>query len=296
MTRYPTPDIKNLPSDIVEKILEVQEKAGFVPNVFLSLARRPAEWRAFFSYHDALMLKEDSNLTKGDREMIVTTTSAANHCLYCVIAHGAILRIYEKKPLVADQVAINLDMQEQINNLVKELQEVKSMAGKENALMTVLLAQGTEHNTIVKSIRERGNMLMADIITTFQERYETVGNLIGTVDNLIGRMEQHLAASRQAARDLQGEVAPLRRYLTQTSERAADAEMQADIAKRLAGITFYKFVEMDCVARGDVLLNSGAGMTNHLSDLARQNMDMLVESLRMLPSSQRPLDIFLGRM
>ena len=155
--------------------------------------------------------------------------------------------------------------------------------------MTVLLAQGTEHNTIVKSIRERGNMLMADIITTFQERYETVGNLIG-------RMEQHLAASRQAARDLQGEVAPLRRYLTQTSERAADAEMQADIAKRLAGITFYKFVEMDCVARGDVLLNSGAGMTNHLSDLARQNMDMLVESLRMLPSSQRPLDIFLGRM
>jgi uncharacterized peroxidase-related enzyme len=85
----------------------VQEKAGFVPQVFLSLARRPAEWRAFFAYHDALMLKEDSNLTKGDREMIVTTTSAANHCLYCVIAHGAILRIYEKKPLVADQVAIN---------------------------------------------------------------------------------------------------------------------------------------------------------------------------------------------
>jgi hypothetical protein len=190
---------------------------------------------------------------------------------------------------IADQAAINLDMQEQINNLVKELQEVKSMAGKENALMTVLLAQGTEHNTIVKSIRERGNMLMADIITTFQERYETVGNLIG-------RMEQHLAESRQAARDLQGEVAPLRRYLTQNSERAADAAMQADIAKRLAGITFYKFVEMDCVARGDVLLNSGAGMTDHLSDLARQNMDMLVESLRMLPSSQRPLDIFLGRM
>lgn len=107
MTRYLTPDIKDLPPDIVEKILEVQEKAGFVPNVFLSLARRPAEWRAFFAYHDALMLKEDSNLTKGDREMIVTTTSAANHCLYCVIAHGAILRIYEKKPLVADQVAIN---------------------------------------------------------------------------------------------------------------------------------------------------------------------------------------------
>ena len=107
MNRYPAPEIHNLPQDLREKILEVQEKAGFVPQVFWSLARRPAEWRAFFAYHDALMLREDSGLTKGEREMIVTTTSAANHCLYCVIAHGAILRIYEKKPLVADQVAIN---------------------------------------------------------------------------------------------------------------------------------------------------------------------------------------------
>jgi uncharacterized peroxidase-related enzyme len=107
MSRYPAPDIKDLPEDIRTKILEVQEKAGFVPQVFLTLARRPAEWRAFFAYHDALMLREDSGLTKGEREMIVTTTSAANHCLYCVVAHGAILRIYEKKPLVADQVAIN---------------------------------------------------------------------------------------------------------------------------------------------------------------------------------------------
>jgi len=107
MDRYPAPEIHNLPQDIREKILEVQEKTGFVPQVFLSLARRPAEWRAFFAYHDALMLREDSGLTKGEREMIVTTTSAANHCLYCVMAHGAILRIYEKKPLVADQVAIN---------------------------------------------------------------------------------------------------------------------------------------------------------------------------------------------
>jgi len=107
MNRYPAPEIKDLPEDIRTKILEVQEKAGFVPHVFLTLARRPAEWRAFFAYHDALMLREDSGLTKGDREMIVTTTSAANHCLYCVVAHGAILRIYEKKPLVADQVAIN---------------------------------------------------------------------------------------------------------------------------------------------------------------------------------------------
>jgi uncharacterized peroxidase-related enzyme len=107
MSRYPAPELKDLPDDIRERILEVQAKAGFVPNVFLALAHRPAEWRAFFAYHDALMLKETGSLTKGDREMIVTATSAANHCLYCVVAHGAILRIYEKKPLVADQVAVN---------------------------------------------------------------------------------------------------------------------------------------------------------------------------------------------
>jgi uncharacterized peroxidase-related enzyme len=110
-TRYPHPDLNTLPADIKARILETQEKAGFIPNVFVAFARRPAEWRAFFAYHDALMMPEtagrESGLTKGDREMIVTTTSAANNCLYCVVAHGAILRIYEKKPLVADQVAVN---------------------------------------------------------------------------------------------------------------------------------------------------------------------------------------------
>ncbi len=106
-TRYPAPELNHLPEDIKAKVLEVQQKSGFIPNVFLALARRPAEWRAFFAYHDALMLREESSLTKGDREMIVTTTSAANSCLYCVVAHGAILRIVEKKPLVADQVAVN---------------------------------------------------------------------------------------------------------------------------------------------------------------------------------------------
>ena len=110
-TRYPFPDLSTLPEDIQVKVLEVQEKAGFIPNVFLGFARRPAEWRAFFAYHDALMDPESagrtSSLTKGEREMIVTTTSAANQCLYCVVAHGAILRIYEKKPFVADQVAVN---------------------------------------------------------------------------------------------------------------------------------------------------------------------------------------------
>jgi uncharacterized peroxidase-related enzyme len=107
ISRFPLPDLKNLPDDIRESILAVQEKAGFVPNVFLTLAHRPAEFRAFFAYHDALMLKETGNLSKADREMIVTATSAKNDCLYCVVAHGALLRIYAKNPLVADQVAVN---------------------------------------------------------------------------------------------------------------------------------------------------------------------------------------------
>jgi uncharacterized peroxidase-related enzyme len=107
ISRYPVPELQDLPEDLRTRILEVQAKAGFVPNVFLALAHRPAEWRAFMAYHDALLLKEGGNLSKGDREMIIVATSAINQCLYCVVAHGAILRIYEKKPLVADQVAVN---------------------------------------------------------------------------------------------------------------------------------------------------------------------------------------------
>jgi uncharacterized peroxidase-related enzyme len=107
ISRYPVPELHDLPEDLRTRILEVQAKAGFVPNVFLALAHRPAEWRAFMAYHDALLLKETGSLTKGEREMIIVATSAANHCLYCVVAHGAILRIYEKQPLVADQVAVN---------------------------------------------------------------------------------------------------------------------------------------------------------------------------------------------
>ncbi|MDR5816578.1 MULTISPECIES: peroxidase-related enzyme [unclassified Caballeronia] len=106
ISRYPVPQPQDWPDDIRTRILEVQEKAGFVPNVFLTLAHRPAEFRAFFAYHDALMLKE-GGLSKGEREMIVVATSAVNDCLYCVVAHGAILRIYEKNVLVADQVAVN---------------------------------------------------------------------------------------------------------------------------------------------------------------------------------------------
>ena len=106
ISRYPVPDPAACPDDIRARIVEVQEKAGFVPNVFLTLAHRPDEFRAFFAYHDALMLKE-GGLTKGEREMIVVATSAVNDCLYCVVAHGAILRIYEKQPFLADQLAVN---------------------------------------------------------------------------------------------------------------------------------------------------------------------------------------------
>jgi uncharacterized peroxidase-related enzyme len=106
ISRFPVPEIANLPDDLRQRILDVQAKAGFVPNVFLALAHRPDECRAFFAYHDALMLRE-SGLTKGEKEMIVVATSGANRCLYCVVAHGAILRILEKNPLIADQVAVN---------------------------------------------------------------------------------------------------------------------------------------------------------------------------------------------
>jgi uncharacterized peroxidase-related enzyme len=106
ISRFPVPRLDELPDDVRARILAVQEKAGFVPNVFLALAHRPDEFRAFFTYHDALMLKE-GGLSKGEREMIVVATSAANDCHYCVVAHGALVRIYEKNPLLADQVAVN---------------------------------------------------------------------------------------------------------------------------------------------------------------------------------------------
>ena len=106
ISRYPVPDIDDVPEDIKAVILEVQDKTGFVPNVFLALARRPAEFRAFFGYHNALMEKE-SGLTLGEREMVIVATSSINQCIYCVVAHGAILRIREKNPLIADQVAAN---------------------------------------------------------------------------------------------------------------------------------------------------------------------------------------------
>ena len=106
ISRFPVPDINSLPDDLKERILKVQEKSGFIPNVFLGFIHRPNEFRAFFNYHDALMLKE-SGLSKGEREMIVVATSGLNDCIYCVVAHGAILRVREKNILIADQLATN---------------------------------------------------------------------------------------------------------------------------------------------------------------------------------------------
>ena len=106
ISRYPVPELHDLPQDLRERMLKVQEKAGFIPNVFLTLAHRPEECRAFFAYHDALMLRE-SGLSKAEKEMIVVATSGVNHCLYCVVAHGAILRIYAKNPQIADQIAVD---------------------------------------------------------------------------------------------------------------------------------------------------------------------------------------------
>ena len=106
ISRYPIPKLEDLPLDVRDRMLQVQEKAGFIPNVFLTLAHRPDEFRAFLAYHDALMLR-DSNLTKAEKEMIVVATSGVNHCPYCVIAHGAILRIYAKNPHISDQIAID---------------------------------------------------------------------------------------------------------------------------------------------------------------------------------------------
>jgi uncharacterized peroxidase-related enzyme len=105
ISRFTVPDRAGLPADLAARLAEVEAKSGFVPNIFLALAHRPEEWRAFFAYHDALMDKETPGLTKADREIIVVATSAENHCLYCVVAHGAIARIRARNPRIADQVA-----------------------------------------------------------------------------------------------------------------------------------------------------------------------------------------------
>jgi uncharacterized peroxidase-related enzyme len=145
ISRFPVPNLSDLPEDIRSRIVEVQEKSGFVPNVFLTLAHRPAEFRAFFAYHDALMEKE-SGLTKAEREMIVVATSGANRCQYCVVAHGAILRIRARNPRVADQVAVNYNNAE--------------ITPRQKAMLDFAMKVATESHTVAEAdfaaLREAG--------------------------------------------------------------------------------------------------------------------------------------------
>jgi len=145
ISRFPVPNLADLPEDIRNRIVEVQQKSGFVPNVFLTLAHRPAEFRAFFAYHDALMEK-DSGLTKAEREMIVVATSGANRCQYCVVAHGAILRIRAKNPRVADQVAVNYNKAE--------------ITPRQRAMLDFAMKVATESHTVTEAdfatLREAG--------------------------------------------------------------------------------------------------------------------------------------------
>ena len=134
VSRFPVPELESLPKDILQRILKVQEKAGFIPNIFLSLVHRPDEFRAFFAYHDALM-ERDSGLSKGEREMIVVATSGLNQCIYCVVAHGAVLRIREKNPLLADQLATNYrkaDLSDRQRNMLNFAVKVSQSAHEIN--------------------------------------------------------------------------------------------------------------------------------------------------------------------
>ena len=151
ISRFSIPDINELPDDLRERILAVQEKAGFIPNIFLALAHRPDEFRAFFTYHDALM-ERDSGLSKAEREMIVVATSGLNQCIYCVVAHGAILRIREKNRLIADQVATNYqksdisDRQKAILEFAVKVSQKSHEVGEND--IKALLAQGFSEDDV----------------------------------------------------------------------------------------------------------------------------------------------------
>ena len=190
--RYPVPSLDELPDDIKGRILEVQEKSGFVPNVFLTLAHRPDEFRAFFAYHDALMLKP-SGLTKGEREMIVVATSGANNCVYCVVAHGAILRIYEKNPLIAEQVATNY-------RKADLPPRQKAMLG---FAMKVATASGTIDDADFEALRPHGfsdeDIWDIGAIAAFFALSNRMANMIGMRPNdefyLLGRLPREKKAA-----------------------------------------------------------------------------------------------------
>jgi uncharacterized peroxidase-related enzyme len=185
ISRYPVPDLKDLPADIRERIVAVQEKSGFVPNVFLTLAHRPEEFRAFFAYHDALMEKE-SGLTKAEREMIVVATSGANRCQYCVVAHGAILRVRARNPRVADQVAINHHKAE--------------ITPRQKAMLDFAMKVATESHAITEAdfaaLREAGfsdeDIWDIGAVAAFFALSNRMANLIGMRPNeefyLLGRL------------------------------------------------------------------------------------------------------------
>jgi uncharacterized peroxidase-related enzyme len=185
ISRYPVPSLEELPGDIKARILEVQEKSGFVPNVFLTLAHRPDEFRAFFAYHDSLMHKP-SGLTKGEREMIVVATSGANDCVYCVVAHGAILRIYEKNPLIADQVATNYRKAD----IPPRQKAMLAFA------MKVATASGTIEDADFEALRPHGfsdeDMWDVGAIAAFFALSNRMANMIGMRPNdefyLLGRL------------------------------------------------------------------------------------------------------------
>ena len=192
ISRYPVPTLEELPDDIRSRILEVQEKSGFVPNVFLTLAHRPDEFRAFFAYHDALMLRA-SGLTKGEKEMIVVATSGANNCVYCVVAHGAILRIYEKNPLIADQVATNY--------------RKADVPPRQKAMlafaMKIALASGTVEEADFEALRPHGfsdeDIWDIGAIAAFFALSNRMANMIGMRPNdefyLLGRLPREKKAA-----------------------------------------------------------------------------------------------------
>lgn len=191
ISRYPVPDINELPDDLRDRILGVQEKAGFVPNVFLTLAHRPEECRAFFDYHDALMFRE-GGLSKAEKEMIVVSTSGANHCQYCVVAHGAILRIYARDPLVADQVAINFRKADITARQTAMLRFAEKVAQDSAALEEQDYEVLRDHDFSDEDIWDIG------AITAFFALSNRMANLIGMRPNdefyLMGRSKREKSA------------------------------------------------------------------------------------------------------
>jgi uncharacterized peroxidase-related enzyme len=185
ISRYPVPKLENLPEDIRAKMLEVQEKAGFIPNVFLTLAHRPDEFRAFFAYHDALMVRE-SGLTKAEKEMIVVATSGANDCLYCIVAHGAILRVYAKNALVADQVTVNYRKAD-----ISDRQKAMLKFALKVALQSVELGDGDFHELHAHGFSHE-DIWDIGAITAFFALSNRMANLIAMRPNdefyLLGRL------------------------------------------------------------------------------------------------------------